>query len=74
MKARFNYNDVVVVQPHAAEPPLIGRKGWIVGVFESSLGKYFEQFPPGVVYSIEFEDGTSTEVHERDLIRFSEPS
>ena len=26
-------------------------------------GPYFDQFPPGVVYSIEFEDGASIEVH-----------
>ncbi len=44
-----------------------GEKAWIVGVFESQPGKYFEKFPEGVVYTIEFEDGTSTEAHETDL-------
>jgi hypothetical protein len=44
-------------------------QAWIVGVFEGEgrRGTYFERFPPGSVYSVEFEDGASAEVHEDDL-------
>lgn len=41
--------------------------GWVVGVFDDRPGGYFDQFPPGTIYSIEFEDGSSVEVHESML-------
>ncbi|MDP3669273.1 MAG: hypothetical protein Q8R69_06250 [Telluria sp.] len=63
---KFSYNDIVRVRLEA--PPELRRdRGWIVGIFEDRPGPYFDKFPKGVVYTIEFEDGTSDEVHEDDL-------
>jgi hypothetical protein len=43
----------------------LGERAWIVSVFEQRpKDSYFDKFPEGVVYSIEFEDGSSTEAHE----------
>lgn len=68
MKARFKYDDIVRVQPGVIIKSRPGERAWIVGIFENRpQGEYFESFPPGVVYSIEFEDGYSTEIHESDL-------
>jgi hypothetical protein len=63
---KFNYNDIVKIRS-AAEPGTRHDRAWIVGIFEERPGKYFDKFPGGVVYTIEFEDGTSTEVHENSL-------
>ena len=68
MKPKFNYDDIVCVQLSAAAEIRPGERAWIVGVFEERpAGEYFERFPPGVIYSIEFEDGSSTEAHEDNL-------
>jgi hypothetical protein len=68
---RFTYNDIVRVREDGGPTLHRGRKAWVVGVFEAGgrIGSYFDQFPPGTVYSIEFEDGASTEVHEANLER-----
>jgi hypothetical protein len=65
---KFTYNDIVRIRP-GADLTLRRERGWVVGVFEDRPGPYFEKFPPGVVYTIEFEDGTSTEVPENVLER-----
>ncbi len=31
---------------------------------ERPAGSYFERFPEGVIYTIEFEDGQAVDVHE----------
>lgn len=61
---KFTYDDIVNVISSAPAELRPGARAWIVGVFEDRPGKYFESFPPGIVYSIEFEDGSSLEVHE----------
>jgi len=63
---KFTYNDVVRVTQDAVGGPRRDR-AWIVGIFEDRPGPYFDKFPEGVVYTIEFEDGTSGEVHENSL-------
>lgn len=63
---KFTYNDIVRVQGEA-EPTLPHGRAWVVGIFEKRPGPYFNKFPAGVVYTIEFEDGSSTEVHECSL-------
>jgi hypothetical protein len=63
---KFTYNDVVRVKDDAAVG-LRRDRAWIVGIFEDRPGPYFDKFPEGVVYTIEFEDGTSGEVHESNL-------
>lgn len=67
MKPLFNYDDIVKVRSSAINGLHSGKKAWIVGIFETRPGPYFDKFPEGVVYSIEFEDGTSMEIHEKDL-------
>lgn len=66
---KFDCDDVVRVNP-AANPELRpGAKAWVVGVVpeDKRVGSYFEQFQPGVIYTVEYEDGTSHDVHETDL-------
>ena len=71
MPAKFDYDDVVVVKGGELDAVRIGSKAWIVGVFEQRpAGGYFDKFPPGVVYTVEFDDGFSTEVHEDKLSKF----
>ena len=68
----FTYDDTVVVLPSVGVPTLVGRKASIVGIFEEPrTGSFFEKFPPGVVYSVEFEDGSSMEIHESNLVSSS---
>lgn len=63
----FTYNDIVRV--NAAGNTLAARgRGWVVGVFEERPGSYFDKFPKGVIYTIEFEDGSSAEIHEDQLV------
>lgn len=65
---RFTFDDVVRVMPTAPSEARPGARAWIVGVFaDSKRGQYFAQFGDVVVYSIEFEDGSSTEVRETDI-------
>jgi hypothetical protein len=68
MGPKFNYDDIVRVKANARAELRPGERAWIVSVFEQRpKGSYFDRFPEGVVYSIEFEDGSSTEVHEDEL-------
>jgi hypothetical protein len=63
---KFIYNDIVRAKPEAV-PKMRSDRAWVVGIFEDRPGPYFDKFPAGVVYTIEFEDGTSEEVHEDNL-------
>lgn len=65
--AKFAYNDIVTVRAGAGHGLPNGR-ACVVGVFEDRPGVYFDKFPPGVVYTVEFEDGSSEEIHEGDLM------
>lgn len=68
MKPKFNYGDIVLVSSGSAAEIRPGDRAWVVGVFEQRPeGGYFDKFPLGVVYSIEFEDGSCAEVHEDNL-------
>jgi len=65
---QFAYDDVVRVRPTAELVSRVGHRAWVVGIFaEPRPGAYFERFPRGVVYTVEFEDGSSAEIHEGDL-------
>jgi hypothetical protein len=63
--ARFNYDDIVRIKA--------GRMGsgrgraWIVAIIDDRQRFPLREFPPGTVYSIEFEDGDAIDVHEDDL-------
>jgi hypothetical protein len=69
---KFTYNDIVEVLDSAPAALRPGSRAWIVGVSEERRGTYFDQFPPGVVYTIEFEDGSSIDVHESSLALLEE--
>jgi hypothetical protein len=64
---KFTHDDIVRVRANSRTELTSPKKAWVVGVFEKSLGAYFDKFPPGVVYTVEFEDGFATEVHEDEL-------
>lgn len=64
---KYSYNDTVRVRHDSGSVDNRGRTAWIVGIFEHRPGPYFDKFPDGVVYSVEFDDGSSTEFHETDL-------
>lgn len=62
--SKFKYDDIVVVKGDAPEEYRPGEKAWVVGVLENPVGKYFDKFPEGVVYSVEFEEGDFCDIHE----------
>lgn len=64
---KFTHDDIVRVRANSCTKLTLPKKAWVVGVFEESLGAYFDKFPPGVVYTVEFEDGSAMEVHEGEL-------
>lgn len=64
MKNKFDYDDIVIVKKMAPSSLRPGSKAWVVGVFFDRPGHYFDKFPEGTVYTIEFEDGESVEAHE----------
>ncbi len=62
----FTYNDTVRVKQTA--PPRC-RPGELASVVGISLqtersGEFLKAFPHGILYTIEFEDGNSIELHE----------
>ncbi|HET6631367.1 MAG TPA: hypothetical protein VFG73_01495 [Rhodanobacteraceae bacterium] len=75
MGTRFDYDDSVRVRTGVPGAPT-GAKAWIVGVTASSdrHGSHYDSFKPGNVYTIEFEDGASIDVHESDLEPVGESS
>lgn len=61
----FNYDDMVRVTKDAEAHLRPGSCASVIGVFlERPAGSYFERFPEGVIYTIEFEDGQAVDVHE----------
>lgn len=63
----FTYNDTVKVKQEAPHRP--GALASVVGISLRSerSGEFLRAFPWGIVYTIEFEDGSSVEIHE-DLV------
>lgn len=66
---KFTWGDTVRVR---ADAPHMLRPGALASVYavsegESRRGEYFESFPPGTVYSVEFEDSSSVTLHEDHL-------
>lgn len=66
---KFNYDDIVRVNVGVESNLRPGERAWIVGITpaERRLGSYYEKFPDGVIYTIEFEGGDSIDVHEDDI-------
>ncbi|WP_256079459.1 hypothetical protein [Massilia sp. YIM B04103] len=67
MDSKFNYGDIIQIASDAPAELRAGERGWIVGIFTERQGSGFDHFPPGVVYTVEYEDGSSAEVHEMHL-------
>jgi len=79
--SKFTFGDAVRIKENAPLPrrhgdnaPLPLRYGEKASVFmvffpEDRNGSYYDQFPPGIIYSVEFEDGQATDVHEEFLER-----
>jgi hypothetical protein len=63
---KFTFDDTVRIKKDAPNALRQGQKASVTMVFlpQDRIGSYFDQFPPGVIYSVEYEDGESTEVHE----------
>ena len=64
---KFNYGGTVKIRVDASDELRPGSRAWIVGVFETRPGPYFDKFPPGIVYTVEYEDGSAQQVHESNL-------
>ncbi|WKA25745.1 hypothetical protein [Bradyrhizobium roseum] len=66
---KFTYDSSVRVKMGAPDHLRPGQPASVFGVFlpPDREGSYFDQFAPGVVYSIEYEDGEAADVHE-DLL------
>lgn len=64
----FNFDDMVCVIGGVTNER-IGTMAWVVGITreDERIGSYYTRFQPGTVYTIEFEDGDSTDVVESDL-------
>jgi hypothetical protein len=72
---KFTFGDMVRIRreaPHQLRP---GEEASVFMVFlpPDRDGSYFDQFPPGVVYSVEFEDGASVDIHENWLEKHLQP-
>ena len=66
--AKFTYSDDVRVRAEGPAPLRAGETGSVIAVFETRPeGSYFAEFPPGVVYAIEYADGAAVDVHEDHL-------
>jgi len=75
MSTKFAYDDVVRVRLGVEAELRPGSKAWIVGVTAESKrrGAHYDAFKPGNVYTIEFEDGVSVDVHEEDVELLCDP-
>jgi len=70
---KYTWNDIVTAKAGAPKEARPGDRAWIVGMSpqEERKGEYLRNFPYGVVYTIEFEDGSDAQVKEDDLILLS---
>lgn len=66
---KFNYDDVVRVRSDAHREFRPGERAWVAGVTteDRRIGSHYEQFPLGTIYTIEFEDGDSLDIHEDSI-------
>jgi hypothetical protein len=69
--ARLTYDDIVRIRSTSALIERRGEKAWIVGITEDRTRFPRNQFPPGVIYTVEFEGGDSVDVHETTCQRTS---
>lgn len=64
--SKFTFAEMVLIKNDAPNSLRRGQTASVTMVFldQDRNGSYFDRFPPGVVYSIEYEDGESVDVHE----------
>ena len=67
---KFTYDDIVKIISTAPVKDKHDAKAWVVGIFNTQLGGYFDKFPEGIVYMIEFEDGSTANIHETNLVLY----
>ena len=66
--SKFTYDDRVRVATTANREFRPGEIAWVIAVLEERpRGEYLDQFPPGVIYTVEYEDGEAIDIHESDL-------
>lgn len=70
MSGRFTYDSQVRVSVGAPAEMRPGEKAWVVAVLEAEKVPTYREFKPGVVYTIEFEDGSAIDVEE-ELLEFA---
>jgi hypothetical protein len=65
----FTYNDTVRVKQTAPARCRPGELASVVGISLAAerSGEFLRAFPHGILYTIEFEDGSSVQLHE-DLV------
>jgi hypothetical protein len=63
---KFTYGSSVLVRKDAPDHLRPGQQASVFGVFlpRDRKGSHFDQFAPGVVYSIEHGDGGAADIHE----------
>jgi hypothetical protein len=68
--AKFTWGDSVRIAKNAPANVRPGSPAEVVGVSEQHerRGSYLGEFRSGVVYTVEFGDGTDAEVHEDHLM------
>jgi hypothetical protein len=69
-KPQFDYGDIVVVKESCVPRCRPGERAWVVDVAADRNRFRLPQFPPGVVYTVEFEDGSAIDIHEDDIRPF----
>jgi len=64
--SKITYGSSVLVRKDAPEHLRPGQQASVFGVFvpQDRVGSHFDQFAPGVVYSIEYGDGDAADIHE----------
>ncbi|OBP17060.1 hypothetical protein A5320_21495 [Rheinheimera sp. SA_1] len=66
--SKFKIDDTVKTKNVTHLQHFHGQIGSVINVFvDRPAGKHFEQFPEGVVYAVEFENGEAIDIHESDL-------
>ncbi len=65
--AKYDYNDSVYLMNIGKDNPRFGVLASVVGIIEDRLRWPLSNFPPGVIYTIEFEGGDAMDVHEGSL-------
>jgi len=66
---KFTWGDSVQIAEGAPANVRPGSPAAVVGISEQHQrrGSHLQEFPTGVVYTVEFEDGSDAEVHEDHL-------